>query len=305
MNEINGGAIPAHLMGAPASDKPQQKSMGKDDFMKLLLAQLQHQDPMNPMDHKDMSAQLAQFSSLEQLLNIGSGIQTLKSGMGEDAKLQASGLIGRRVALSGNEIELAEGQPAAMAIDRSTAYRPVKLTVYDGEGKMIRELAVTEKDAPTLSWDGKRDDGTTATPGKYSYRLVGVDNNGQAKELTGETAGKVVGIELNGKDPLLVVDSGVSRTRIELSKIKSIAMDDGSLTNPPPGARPPSPPLASRPAPAGGPPSTAPSLASGLPGTKGPNSDEARVSPPPVAVDAGGNAEERPRMSWTPGWERP
>ncbi|MGU9537301.1 flagellar hook assembly protein FlgD, partial [Proteus mirabilis] len=77
-----------------------------------LMTQLQHQDPLNPMDHKEFSAQLAQFSSLEQLTNIGNGIQGLKGEMGSDAKLQALGFIGKKVQAAGGELEFKENVTA-------------------------------------------------------------------------------------------------------------------------------------------------------------------------------------------------
>ena len=68
--------------------------MGKDDFLKLLVAQLQHQDPMNPMDDKDFMGQMAQFSSLEQITNLVAATQqqAFSSQMS-----QAVGLIGHQV----------------------------------------------------------------------------------------------------------------------------------------------------------------------------------------------------------------
>ena len=64
MAEVLNGAIPAHLMHEPAIDAPAKNVMGKDDFMKLLKAQLKQQDPLNPMDHKEFATNLAQFGFL-------------------------------------------------------------------------------------------------------------------------------------------------------------------------------------------------------------------------------------------------
>ena len=89
MNEVT-ASIPAHLMADPREQQPKAKNaLGKDDFLKLLMAQLQNQDPLKPMDHQEFVAQLAQFGSLEQLTNIQKGIEGLHSGIGDEAKLSA------------------------------------------------------------------------------------------------------------------------------------------------------------------------------------------------------------------------
>ena len=104
MNEIS-SAIPAHLMEPDTANVAKSRNvMGKDDFLKLLMAQLRNQDPLKPMDHQEFATQLAQFGQLEQLTNIGSGIQGLRTGMGEGSKLQALGMIGKRLSVTINEI---------------------------------------------------------------------------------------------------------------------------------------------------------------------------------------------------------
>lgn len=64
--------------------------LGKDDFLKLMMAQMQHQDPMAPMDNKDMIAQMAQFTSVEQLVNISGQLSSMSQSLGNN-----SGLIGK------------------------------------------------------------------------------------------------------------------------------------------------------------------------------------------------------------------
>src|SRR4051794_13862784 len=69
-------------------------TLGKDDFLKLFVAQLQHQDPMNPMQDSDMMGQMASFSTLEQITNMASANQTIASSL---TSTGAIGLIGRTV----------------------------------------------------------------------------------------------------------------------------------------------------------------------------------------------------------------
>jgi len=211
---------------APRSAKG---AMGKDDFLKLLMTQLQHQDPLNPMDQKDFSAQLAQFSSLEQLSNIGSGIKDLRSGFGDETKLNALSMIGRQVQASGSELELMEGHPVAVKLEALSAdVKPTQVSIYDSNGKLVRDIAMDKKAVSgDVEWDGKDQAGIDLPSGKYSFRAVGVDAHGQSKELNPELMGKVTGVQLDGKDAVLLVQTSRGLSKIEMSKVHHVSLDTG------------------------------------------------------------------------------
>lgn len=222
MNELT-GAVPAHLMDRPDLAVPDKTSMGKDDFMKLLMAQLQNQDPLNPMDHKEFASQLAQFASLEKLSHIGSGIDKLEGGMGEESKMQALSMIGKSVKASGSEVSLLENQPVDIRLNNEGGFRPTKVTIFGGDGKLVREINVDPKlDSKVLTWDGKNNDGANAFAGKYMFRVAGVGPDGKAKEMEASLQGKVIGVEMLDKNPMLLVDTPNGQTKIELAKVMNI-----------------------------------------------------------------------------------
>jgi flagellar basal-body rod modification protein FlgD len=99
-----------------ASDKPEDKvaALGKDDFLKLLVAQLQHQDPMQPTDNAEYMGQLAQFSTLEQITNVGEEMKRLRSSSQVD---QAVAMIGKQVGYTTEDGTAASGVVASVAID--------------------------------------------------------------------------------------------------------------------------------------------------------------------------------------------
>lgn len=226
MKEMSAGfaGLPAKLMDERMEAPKPRGSMGKDDFMKLLLSQLKHQDPLKPMDHQEFASQLAQFGQLEQLTNIGSGISGLKTGMGDDAKLQAIGMIGKRVQATGSELELISGQSVTLLAALPDNVRPVKTVIIDGTGKIVRELNMTDG-SKEIQWDGKDQDGISLPSGKYLFRVHGVGQNGQAQEARSELSGKVVGVEMEGKEPSLVVQTASGQTKISMAKVQRVMLD--------------------------------------------------------------------------------
>lgn len=220
------GAIPSHLMTEPTSSVKAKNVMGKDDFMKLLMVQLRNQDPLKPMDHKDMSAQLAQFGQLEQLNNIGAGIKDLRSGVGEGSRLQALGLIGKRVQALGDQVELVSGQSAVIQSALKPGMKPVKVSIHDGMGIQVRELDLTNQEATeSITWDGKSSSGAQLPSGKYTFRVRGVDANGQSQDVGTELSGRVTGMEMEGQVPMLLVETASGSARVELGRVKQVTVD--------------------------------------------------------------------------------
>lgn len=226
MKEIAQYALPTQLTDVPEKAQRQKNVIGKDDFMKLLMVQLQHQDPLKPMDHEQFSAQLAQFSSLEQLTNIGKGIDKLHGGMGEEQKLSALGMVGRRVTANGNEVNLTEGNSVAINYTMPDNVKPTRAMIYDSAGQMVRELNLEkEQKDSALVWDGKSQEGVSLPSGRYHFRVAGVDANGVPQDAGSELSGVVTGVELDGKEAILIVRNGNAQNKVAMSKIRQVAID--------------------------------------------------------------------------------
>lgn len=217
--------IPKHLMREEQTAAKAHNNMGKDDFLKMLMTQLQHQDPVNPMNQEQFATQLAQFTQLEQLANIGKGIENLNGGRGEEAKLQALGMIGKEVRASGSRVDLQGGQAVALKYLPDAEATPVKATIYDQGGTLVREMEIAGRDDnAAVVWDGKDNAGNAVASGKYGFKIHGVDRNGQSKELGSEVSGRVTGIETEGGSTVLIVDTGSGPTKIELAKVSRVSL---------------------------------------------------------------------------------
>jgi flagellar basal-body rod modification protein FlgD len=229
MSEINNLGIPKNLMMEDQSiPKAAKNVMGKDDFMRLLMTQLRNQDPLNPMDHKEMATNLAQFGSLEQLQNIGTGIQGMKNSFNDGRKMDVLNYIGKKVQATGNEVNLMEGQAVRLQYMTKDGVQPVKADIIDPNGKPIREMMLNGKtDGSSIEWDGKDSNGQAVPAGKYTFRVIGVDNKGQGVDLSTEMSGKVTGVDMQGETPLLIVQTEKGKVRLEMSRIRSIdSFDD-------------------------------------------------------------------------------
>jgi flagellar basal-body rod modification protein FlgD len=176
-----------------------KSALGKDDFLKLLVTQLQHQDPMNPSSPEEFSAQLAQFSSLESMQNIEQILQQQADAgslatLTTKADLGAS-FIGRQVIAAGNQMEVTtDGTPASATVDVGTGGGQATLTVYDGSGEKVS--------TQDLGWQaaGRHSFKTGDLPaGKYTYEVTVTGASGADVPVQTYTSGIVDGVSfING-----------------------------------------------------------------------------------------------------------
>jgi len=229
MNEVT-AALPNKLTELPQERIKPKNALGKDDFLKLLMAQLNNQDPLKPMEHQEFSAQLAQFGSLEQLQNIHKGIESLQGGMGNEAKLSALGMIGKSVTATGNEVQLMEGQSVNLTFNSKEGVNPIKAQIYSEAGKIVRELDIDARGAGNgISWDGKDQEGKGLPSGKYTFRVHGVNPSGQAEELGAKLSGRVTAVEMNGNNPVLVVQTASGSSKLDLAKVTAVSQETNSI----------------------------------------------------------------------------
>lgn len=159
--------------------------MGKEEFLKLLVTQLKNQDPTNPMDGQQFAAQLAQFSSVEQLINIEKGITTQSQNQGLLAQSMnsglAAGLIGKHVVAESDQLYYAGSGNQPLQFKLESAAAGTTITIYDAAGGVVREMEVGSLPAGTqsnVSWDGKNAAGKTVPPGTYTFGVKAADAAG-------------------------------------------------------------------------------------------------------------------------------
>jgi flagellar basal-body rod modification protein FlgD len=179
--------------------------MGKNDFLNLLVAQLQHQDPLNPLDSTEFTAQLAQFTSLEQLNNVNTNLESLQSYQAAIKNAQAVNLIGKTVEAPGNTIVLKDGSEAALGFDLAQDVEYLSANIYGPEGNFIRTITSGPlfSGRHTLTWDGRDQEGNRLSVGRYSYEIQATAYDGEAATAIPFISARVTGVNFDGQTPQL------------------------------------------------------------------------------------------------------
>ncbi|MEH6386499.1 MAG: flagellar hook assembly protein FlgD [Pseudomonas profundi] len=158
--------------------------LGKNEFMNLLVAQMNNQDPLSPQDNGEFIAQLAQFSTVEGIENMNTSMDSLLSGYQSSQALQASSLVGRSVIVPTMNamVDTQEGIEGQLALTQRSDN--VSVNVYDEKGSLVSIVNMGAKEAGMLDfkWDGKNGSGETLPAGKYKFEAQ-ASINGENKQL--------------------------------------------------------------------------------------------------------------------------
>lgn len=187
--------------------------MGKQDFMKLLVAQLKNQDPLNPMDSREMITQLATLTSVERLTSLDQSLGALRAETTGMAGMQATSLIGRKVTADSNHLTLTAGGQAQATFSLTTAAKNVTVSVRDSAGNTVRTIELVDNAAGlhTFRWDGKDDNGQRLADGSYSFSLSAKSDAGQPVPVSSTVTGVVSEVSFkNGSAELVVGESRVA-----------------------------------------------------------------------------------------------
>ena len=174
------------------SANPSQE-LDRDAFLNLLITQLQNQDPLNPTDSVEFTAQLAQFSSLEQLGNVNDNLKQLQDFQASINNSQAVSLIGKEITANGNSLTYTGGQPVACNFKLDGDATIVAVSIYDHTGEFVRSFESYNLSAGnhTLQWDGMDQNSSLAAAGNYSFEVMAADANGNAIQTTTFFSGTV------------------------------------------------------------------------------------------------------------------
>lgn len=197
-------------------------SLGKNDFLKLLVAQLEHQDPLAPQEGQEFAAQLAQFSSLEQLTNIN---DNLKASQAFDLALSNSSmvnLIGKTVDAPGNSFQLGEGETETLSFLVGEEAADVTVNVFDATGANVTSLNIGASSAgiKEFVWNGKDPSGAQLPAGTYTFGITAQDSAGNFIETKTFAAGQVTDIIFEESEAFAIVNG----QKINVNEISKVSL---------------------------------------------------------------------------------
>jgi flagellar basal-body rod modification protein FlgD len=193
----------------------------KEQFLKMLVAQISNQSPTNPMDDKDMVSQLAQFSSIEQAIETNSKLEALEHAQTIATKLSVASLIGKQASASTAMVAVnKEGVANPISFDLASRAKDVNVEIVDADGKMVRTINLKGMGpgGHTVAWDGKGMDKLLLPPGNYRPLVHAIDNNNEEVSVRHEIRGTIHRVDVEGDEPALYVND----RRVSLREISQI-----------------------------------------------------------------------------------
>ena len=197
------------------------KENPKETFMKLLVAQLEHQNPLSPMDNSQFTQQLAQFTSLEQLQSMNANLSALMKAQTTTTGLQAATLIGKQVQAQANTTQVTkQGEATPFQYTLAADSANVQIDVLDQAGNTTRTVNTRNQKAgpQVLTWDGKDAAAKPLPAGDYHFQVTATDKAGKSVAVEESLQGIVEGVTYDGNHPYLIVGGN----RVELSALTNI-----------------------------------------------------------------------------------
>ncbi len=208
----------------------------EDRFLKLLVAQVQNQDPLNPMDNSQFTSQMAQLSTVSGINQLNATLDSLMASLASNQTLEAASMIGHGVLVNGNTVSLSKaadyvdektGETVAgasmgvLGVDLQSSASNVMVQIYNSSGALVKTLDLGASDAGVIpvAWDGSTDNGGTAPAGNYTFTVTAT-GSGQSITANPLAFGEVLSVTRGTDNSVKLNASSVGS--ISLSDIRQI-----------------------------------------------------------------------------------
>lgn len=184
--------------GSTSSTSGSTSADSADRFLKLLVAQMKNQDPLNPMDNAQVTSQMAQINTVNGIEKLNTSMNTMSSNMLQSQILQGVSLVGHSVLTAGKDLQVDSSGSAQAAFELSAAATSVKVNVMDSSGTVIDTMDLGAQDSGLHGFTWKPDSGVSTTGVTYS--------------VTAKTGSTTLTSTLYTKDQVDAVSTGSDNT---------------------------------------------------------------------------------------------
>ena len=204
----------------------ESKALNKDDFLRLLMTQMQHQDPLNPLDNTEFLSQLSQFSQLEQIYNVNQNILDLTDSQNSIRDYLLPNLLGKNVKVAGSQIHLSNQDGVNLSFDLMDYAEKVTITIYDDDDRQMKTIQNLNQEGGShnVHWDGTNDKGQKVSEGNYTFKVT-ASNNDESVWVTPYMIGQVKEIIFSKEEGPLVQ---LENQKIPISNISQIIDQGGT-----------------------------------------------------------------------------
>lgn len=225
---LNKAADPNYVDTSKKVKGSGNSNLDKDSFFKLMMAQMKNQDPMNPLKNHEMAAQLAQFSTLEQMSNMNQTLMKIEGKNNEPQNFQALNLIGKTVQGDSSRItrtQFDKDHDFNFTAPQELSEATVK--VFNAKGEMMREFKLNniQQGASKVSWNGMNEAGEKAPAGDYKFQIEATNKQAQKVAVKTEFEGTISGLSFSAEGPVLQV----GQQSIKMRDVRQIT--DSSVKN--------------------------------------------------------------------------
>ncbi|MVW78208.1 flagellar hook capping FlgD N-terminal domain-containing protein [Bordetella sp. 02P26C-1] len=176
-----------------AAKSANDTSQLQDQFLTLLVTQLQNQDPLNPMENAEVTSQMAQLSTVSGINELNATLQAVAGQIDVSQSMQTASLIGKSVLVPGEKVKVGEGVATPFGVDLMSPAAKVTTSILDASGRVVRviEHGPQPVGVMSLAWDGKDDMGVAVPDGAYTVQVAASDTSGTAVAASALTYGQV------------------------------------------------------------------------------------------------------------------
>lgn len=207
-----------------ASGTTGMNSLGESTFLKLMVTELQNQDPTSPLNSENFLAQLAQFSAVSGIQSLQKTVTNLATSLSKTQTLQAAALVGRNVLVPASQLALPDKGGISGAVDLTSPAQKVVVGIYGSNGELVKQIDLGMQGAglADFSWDGTNDQGQRMPAGTYTLRAEGIIG-GKNEGLSTLAYAPVNSVTLDKQSGGVTLGLGDGVGQVDLSKVRQIA----------------------------------------------------------------------------------